>query len=67
MLQRIAQKQQTEDDLEKLRSLGSLRLDGNVVQWVSQDGKFNTNVGQITGGEVHIGDRIYQTTDSEAI
>jgi adenylate cyclase len=67
ILERIAQNQQTDDDLEKLRSLGSLRLEGSVVQWVSQDGKFNTNVGQITGGEVHIGDRIYQGTDAEAI
>lgn len=65
ILERITQHQQTEQDLEMLRR--SLRLADSVMQWVSQDGKFNTNVGQITGGEVHIGDRIYQGVDAEAI
>jgi DNA polymerase III delta prime subunit len=65
ILERITQHQQTEQDLEMLRR--SLRLADSVVQSVSQDGKFNTNVGQITGGEVHIGDRIYHGVDAEAI
>jgi tetratricopeptide (TPR) repeat protein len=65
ILERITQHQQTEKDLEMLRR--SLRLADSVVQWVSQDGKFNTNVGQITGGEVHIGDHTYHGVDAEAI
>jgi len=65
ILERITQHQQTEQDLEMLRR--SLRLTDSVLQSVSQDGKFNTNVGQITGGEVHIGDRIYHGVDAEAI
>jgi DNA polymerase III delta prime subunit len=65
ILERITQHQQTEKDLETLRR--SLRLADSVVQSVSQDGKFNTNVGQIIGGKVHIGDRIYQNADAEAI
>jgi len=65
ILERITQKQQTEQDMEVLRR--SLRLVGDTVQWVSQDGKFNTNVGEITGGTVHIGDRIYQGASAEAI
>jgi predicted NACHT family NTPase len=65
ILERITQHQQTEKDLEMLRR--SLRIADSVVQWVSQDGKFNTNVGHISGGEVHIGDRIFQSTDAEVI
>jgi len=65
ILERITQKQHTEQDIEVLRR--SLRLAGNTVQWVSQDGKFNTNVGEITGGAVHIGDCIYQGASAEAI
>jgi len=65
ILERITQHQQTEQDLEMLRR--SLRLADSVVQSVSQDGKFNTNVGQITGGEVHIGDRTHQSADAESI
>jgi hypothetical protein len=65
ILERITQKQQTEQDMEVLRR--SLRLAGDTVQWVSQDGKFNTTVGEITGGAVHIGDRIYQGASAEAI
>ena len=55
----------TETNLAKLRQF--LKVNGNMVQWVSQDGKFNSNVGQITGGEFHFGDRIYQGADAEAI
>lgn len=65
IFERICNGSQTKEDIAKLRQ--SLTVDGNVVQFVSQDGKFNTNIGQITGGEVHLGDRIYQGADAEAI
>jgi predicted NACHT family NTPase len=55
ILERIAQHQQTADDLEVLRR--SLHQEGKLLQWVSQDGKFNVNIGEIVGGQVHIGDR----------
>ncbi len=55
ILERIAQQQQTATDLEILRQ--SLQQDGPVLQWVSQDGKFNINIGEIIGGQVQIGDR----------
>lgn len=54
ILERIAQHQQTADDLEVLRR--SLHQEGKLLQWVSQDGKFNVNIGEIVGGQVHIGD-----------
>jgi tetratricopeptide (TPR) repeat protein len=65
ILERIAQHQQTADDLEVLRR--SIHQEGKLLQWVSQDGKFNTNIGQISGGEFHFGDRIYQGADASAI
>ena len=65
ILDRILNGEWDEKDIAKLRQ--TLSMAGNVLQFVSQDGKFNTNVGQITGGEVHIGDRIYQDADAEAI
>jgi Effector-associated domain 10/LGFP repeat len=65
IFERIANHQQTAEDLDILRQ--SLRQEGKVLQWVSQDGKFNTNVGEIVGGEVHLGDRIYHGTDAETI
>jgi ATP-dependent Clp protease ATP-binding subunit ClpA len=65
ILERIAQHQQTADDLDILRR--SLHHDGKLLQWVSQDGKFNVNIGEIVGGQVHIGDLIYQGSDAEAI
>jgi NACHT domain/Effector-associated domain 10 len=55
ILERIAQHQQTAEDLEVLRR--SLHQVGKLLQWVSQDGKFNVNIGEIVGGQVHIGDR----------
>ena len=55
IFERIAQHQQTADDLEVLRR--SLHQEGKLLQWVSQDGKFNVNIGEIVGGQVHIGDR----------
>jgi hypothetical protein len=60
ILERIAQHQQTAADVEVLRQ--SLRQNGSVLQWVSQDGQFNVNIGEIVGGQVHISDR---TTLSE--
>jgi hypothetical protein len=64
ILERIVQHQQTEQDLEMLRR--ALPADSGV-QWVSEDGKFNANVGEITKGEVRIGDRIYHGVDAKAI
>lgn len=64
ILNRILAGDSTEADIEKLRQ--SLRVDGNVVQLVSQDGKFNTNIGKIEGGTFHIGD-VYYGADSEKI
>jgi Effector-associated domain 10 len=52
ILERIASQQQTAMDLEILRR--SLLQKGTVLQWVSQDGKFNTNVGELRDSEVHI-------------
>jgi NACHT domain/Effector-associated domain 10 len=54
ILERITQHQQTVEDLEVLRR--SLHQDGRLLQWVSQDGKFNVNIGEIVGGQLHIGD-----------
>lgn len=65
ILDRILNESQTEEDIAQLRR--SLKIVDGVVQSVSQNGKFNTNIGQITGGEVHIGDRIYQGADAETI
>ena len=65
IIDRLLNGQQTPSDLEQLRQ--SLSLNDNVVQWVSQEGKFNTNIGQITGGEIHLGDRIYQGTDAQTL
>lgn len=65
ILERIAQHQQTAEDLEILRR--SLHQEGRLLQWVSQDGKFNVNISEIVGGQVQIGDRIYQGPDAEAI
>ena len=60
ILERITQHQQTEQDLEMLRR--SLAGDRQVA---SQLGKYNVNIGE--GKEIHIGDRIFQGADAEAI
>ncbi|MBD2459114.1 hypothetical protein H6G80_34330 [Nostoc sp. FACHB-87] len=65
ILDRILKGNQTEADIEQLRR--SLKIADGVVQSVTQTGKFNTNIGQITGGDVHLGDRIYQGTDAETL
>jgi hypothetical protein len=60
ILERITQHQQTEQDLEMLRR--SLAGDHQVA---SQLGKYNVNIGE--GKEIHIGDRIYNQWDKEAM
>ncbi|GBE90951.1 hypothetical protein [Nostoc cycadae] len=65
IIERILKGIQTEDDIEQLRR--SLTIVEGVLQLVSQDGEFNTNIGQITGGDIHIGDRTYQGADAATI
>ena len=65
IFKRILAGDYNEADIEELRK--SFNLSGNVLQSLSQNGKFNTNIGQILGGEVHLGDKIYQGADAEAI
>ncbi len=60
ILERIVKHQHTESDIELLRQW----LSGGG-QIVSQQGKYAVNLGQ--GQEIHIGDRIYQGADAEAI
>ncbi len=60
ILERITQHQQTEQDLEMLRR--SLAGDRQVA---TQLGKYNVNIGE--GKEIHIGDRIYNQWDKEAM
>jgi len=64
ILDRILAGIRDEEEINLLR--GSLKVSSGVLQYVSQDGKFNTNIGQITGGEVHFGD-LYQGADAEKI
>ncbi len=45
----------------------SLKMSGDMLQFVSQDGKYVTNVGQVQGSTIHIGDRIYNQWNEEAI
>jgi hypothetical protein len=33
-----------------------LKVSGTTLQRVSQDGKFSTNIGQVQGGEIQIGE-----------
>lgn len=65
ILDRILKGHQTEADIDQLRR--SLKIVEGVLQLVSQDGKLNTNIGQINGGDIHIGDRIYQGADADLI
>ncbi|WP_414544974.1 hypothetical protein [Nostoc sp. CCY0012] len=65
IIDRILKGNQTEADIEELRR--SLTIVDGILQSVSENGKFNNNIGHITGGEFHFGDRIYQGTDGEAI
>jgi Effector-associated domain 10 len=57
---RIAQHQQTAEDMKMLRQHLS-----TSTQLVSQQGKYNVNLEQ--GQDIHIGDRIYQGADAETI
>ena len=61
IFERIVNHQETEDDREKLRSL--LRR-GNGEKEI-QIGKHIVNIAE--GRDIHIGDKIYQNTDAEAI
>ncbi|MBC1257845.1 NACHT domain-containing protein, partial [Trichormus variabilis] len=65
ILDRILKGNQTEADIDQL--LRSLKTVNGILQSVSQNGKFNNNIGQITGGDIQIGDRIYQGADAEII
>jgi Effector-associated domain 10/LGFP repeat len=65
IFERIVKHQQTAEDLDILRQ--SLQQDSTVLQWVSQDGKSNTNVGKINSSDVQIGNRIYYGADAETI
>jgi energy-coupling factor transporter ATP-binding protein EcfA2 len=64
ILDRILNGSRDESEVAQLRQW--LKVSGTTLQFVSQDGKFNTNIGQVQGGEIHIGDRIYQV-DVEAL
>jgi vWA-MoxR associated protein C-terminal domain/Effector-associated domain 10 len=60
-IQRIIDGNQTKDDLEALRQL----LTSGDSETISQLGKYNVNIKE--GKDIHIGDRIYQQLDEEAI
>ncbi|WP_228062086.1 NACHT domain-containing protein [Coleofasciculus sp. LEGE 07081] len=64
ILDRILNGSRDESEIAQLRQW--LTVSGTTLQFVSQDGKFNTNIGQAQGGEIHIGDRHYQF-DVEAL
>ena len=64
MLDGILNGSRDESEVAQLRQW--LKVSGTTLQFVSQDGKFNTNIGQVQGGEIHVGDRIYQF-DVEAL
>ena len=64
IVERILNGSRDESEVAQLRQW--LKVSGTTLQFVSQDGKFNTNIGQVQGGEIHIGDRIYQF-DLEAL
>jgi|GEM_PF-2379737 len=64
ILERLLRGEATEDERELLRR--SLRVEGNILQFVSQDGSSNINIAQITGGDVHIGNR-YEGVDAKFI
>ena len=61
IFERIVNHQETEDDREKLRSL---LCRGNGEKEI-QIGKHIVNIAE--GRDIHIGDKIYQNTDAEAI
>lgn len=61
ILHRVEKGQQTNEDITFLRQL----LLAGDRQFVQQLGKYNVNIGE--GKEIHIGDRIYQQWDEQAI
>ncbi|MDY6898264.1 MAG: hypothetical protein SWZ49_09330 [Cyanobacteriota bacterium] len=61
IFERIVNHQETEDDREKLRSL---LCRGNSEKEI-QIGKHIVNIAE--GRDIHIGDKIYQNTDAQAI
>jgi energy-coupling factor transporter ATP-binding protein EcfA2 len=64
ILDRILNGSRDKSEIFQLRQW--LKVGDTTLQFVSQNGKFNTNIGQVQGGEIHIGDRIYQV-DIEAL
>jgi energy-coupling factor transporter ATP-binding protein EcfA2 len=64
ILDRILNGSRDQSEIAQLRQW--LKVGDTTLQFVSQNGKFNTNIGQVQGGEIHIGDRIYQV-DIEAL
>ncbi|MEH2105935.1 hypothetical protein [Nostoc sp.] len=60
-MHRVEKGQQTDEDITFLRQL----LLAGDRQFVQQLGKYNVNIGE--GKEIHIGDRIYQQWDEQAI
>jgi len=65
IVNRILDGNRDEKDIAKLKEF--LQMDGNGLEWKSQNGKFINNIGQITAGEVQFGDRTYYGTDAETI
>ncbi|WP_246163159.1 MULTISPECIES: VMAP-C domain-containing protein [Brasilonema] len=61
ILERILNGSQTQDDIEQLRR----SLSADNLQIVSQLGRYNVNIGE--GKEIHIGDRIYNQWNKEAM
>ena len=64
IVDRILNGSRDESEVAQLRQW--LKVSGTTLQFVSQDGKFNTNIGQVQGSKIYIGDRIYQF-DVEAL
>ncbi|MCL1474876.1 hypothetical protein [Argonema antarcticum] len=62
ILDRILNGSRDESEVTQLRQW--LKVSGTTLQFVSQDGKFNTNIGQVQGGEIHIGDRQHSENSS---
>ena len=61
IIERILSHQHTEADLALLRQA----ISASSSQGTLQIGKYNVNIGQ--GKDIHIGDKIYQGADAEAI
>ncbi|AFW96120.1 hypothetical protein ANA_C13456 [Anabaena sp. 90] len=62
IIDRILNGSQTEEDIEQLRQLLNV-ADNRQIS--TQLGKYNVNIGE--GKEIHIGDRIYQQWDKDAM